>query len=119
MDMNAPSPTVTSIVLPEIVVLPAEIDIINAEAIGAELREAIGHGTAVVIADMSRTVFCDSSGIRQLLVASDRAAEAGGGLRLAIESPAVLRILDTTGVDRLLRIYPNVQAALSDAPGSG
>jgi anti-sigma B factor antagonist len=105
--------------LPEIVAFPAEIDISNAERIGAELREATGHGATVVIADMTRTTFCDSSGIRVLLAASDRAAEAGATLRIALDSYAVLRVLRTTGADKLLRIYASLQAALTNPPESG
>jgi anti-sigma B factor antagonist len=118
MHNSAPKSTVRPLLLPEIVAMPEEIDITNAEDAGAGLRQAIGHGTAVVIADMTRTVFCDSSGIRILLEATERAAEAGAGLRVVVESPAVLRILRTTGVDQLLRIYPSLQAALTNPPDS-
>jgi anti-sigma B factor antagonist len=101
-----------ALVVPEIVCLPAEIDITNAADCGDELRAAIKPDIAVVIADMTRTEFCDSQGMRQLVLAHDRAAEAGAELRLAIESPAVLRALRITGLDQLLRIYPSMQAAL-------
>ncbi len=69
---TAASLVVPEIVVPEIVSLPAEIDLNKASSIGAELRAAIHPGAAVVIADMTRTVFVDSSGIRHLL---DRARE--------------------------------------------
>jgi anti-sigma B factor antagonist len=101
-----------ALVVPEIVALPEEIDITNAASCGDGLRAAIRPGVAVVIADMTRTAFCDSQGMRQLVLAHDRAMEAGAELRLAIESPAVLRALKITGLDQLLQIYPGMQAAL-------
>src|SRR5262245_12296366 len=50
-----------------VVAAPEEIDITNAEALrSALLKEASnGHGTLVV--DMTRTRFCDSSGLHALL----------------------------------------------------
>src|SRR5271165_3105595 len=60
------SPAV-ALLVPEIVTRPAEIDTTNAHAVGDQLRAALRRGVPVVIADMSATAFCDSSGIRQLL----------------------------------------------------
>jgi anti-sigma B factor antagonist len=127
VDNNARNATAKPLVLPEIVTLPGEIDVTNAQSIGDELQAAFGPGVAVVIADMSGTAFLDSSGIRNLLLASEHAAQANAELRLVTESAAVLRVLRVTGVDGLLRIYPNLQAALTnpglvgsqEAPGDG
>jgi anti-sigma B factor antagonist len=113
-DSGLPVAGFSAIVVPEIVCLPEEIDISNAAERGDELRAAIKTGVAVVIADMTRTAFCDSQGMRQLVLAHDRATEAGAELRLAIEAPAVLRALQITGLDQLLRIYPSMQAALQE-----
>jgi anti-sigma B factor antagonist len=112
VDPGMPGPGFSALIVPEIVSLPEEIDITNADSCGDELRAAIRPGVAVVIADLTRTAFCDSQGMRQLVLAQDRATEAGAELRLAIASPAVLRALKITGLDQLLRIYPSMQAAL-------
>jgi hypothetical protein len=69
--------------------LPAEIDITNAAAVGRELGSACRPGVAVVIADMTQTTFCDSPGVRQLLLASDAAGTCGAELRLVIPSAVV------------------------------
>ncbi len=106
--------TVSRLVVPEIVALPAEIDITNAAQVGDDLGVALGAGAAMVIADMTLTQFCDSAGLRQLLIANDRAVASTAELRLVITSAAVLRVLQLTGVDRLLRIYPSLQAALTN-----
>jgi anti-sigma B factor antagonist len=115
VDDNARNATAKPLVVPEIVTLPAEIDVTNAQRIGDELHAAFGPGVAVVIADMTGTAFLDSSGIRYLLLASEHAAQANAELRLVTESAAVLRILAITGVDRLLKTYPTLQAALTNA----
>jgi anti-anti-sigma regulatory factor len=73
VDDNARNATAKPLVVPEIVTLPAEIDVTNAQSIGDELHAAFGPGVAVVIADMTGTAFLDSSGIRYLLLASEHA----------------------------------------------
>ena len=37
-------------------------------------------------------------------------------MRLAVSSPAVLRVLDLVGIDRLIDVYPDVGAALASLP---
>jgi anti-sigma B factor antagonist len=106
--------TVSPLIVPEIVTLPTEIDLANAESLGNELRAAVGSGAAVVIADMTRTVFCDSSGIRHLLIAHDAAVDKHAELRIVIPSAAVLRVLHVTGADHVLSIYRSLQAALTN-----
>ena len=105
--------TVRPLIVPEVVRLPTEIDITNADSVGAELRAAFRPGIAVVIADMTRTTFCDSAGARNLLLANDKAAERQAELRLALPSATVLRTLTVMGLDRVLRIYPSLESALT------
>ncbi|HEU5418900.1 MAG TPA: STAS domain-containing protein, partial [Streptosporangiaceae bacterium] len=92
MDEHADRATVTPLVIPEIVRLPGEIDIANADQVRTGLCAAAQPGVAVVIADMTATQFCDSCGVRSLLVAHDAADRAGAELRLVIPSAAVTRM---------------------------
>jgi anti-sigma B factor antagonist len=107
------------LIIPEIVTFPAEVDLHNARDLGTALIGAFGPGVAVVIADMTATTFCDSSGLRFLMVANDIAAERGADLRLVIPSRSVLRVFRLTGAEQLLRIYGSINEALSNAPQSG
>ena len=87
-----------------VVAAPEEIDITNAEALRAALLQAAnGHGTLVV--DMTRTQFCDSSGLHALIAAHKRAEAEGREVLLVIPSPTVLRVFVLTGMDRMI---PNV-----------
>jgi anti-sigma B factor antagonist len=120
ISMNAESSSnaaVKPLVVPAIVGLPAELDITNAAQAEAELCAAFGPGVTVVIGDMSRSAYCDSSGIRCLVVAHDLATTRNAELRLAVTSEAVLRALKLTGIDRLLNLYPSLEAALGPATG--
>ena len=98
---------------PVVVTLPAEIDITNAERIGEALSTAIASGARIVIADMTGTSFCNSSGISMLVLAHRQAAEHHAELRLAVLSAAVLRALKLVRMDLLLPIYPSLDAALT------
>jgi anti-sigma B factor antagonist len=98
---------------PVIVTLPAEIDIANGAAVGQQLCAAFAPGVTIVIADMTSTVFCDSSGISQLVLAHHCAAAHHAQLRLVVPHDQVLGVLTVTGVDRLLVIYPSLDAALA------
>jgi anti-sigma B factor antagonist len=72
-------------------------------------------GVTIVIADMTSTVFCDSSGISQLVLAHHCAATHHAQLRVAVPHHHVLDVLKVTGVDRLLAIYPSLDAAQAAA----
>ena len=98
-----------------IVALPEQIDIRNAAGVAEELTLAVSHSSVVII-DMTATRFCDCAGARAIVRAHKRASDSGAELRLVVSATLVLRILGLVGVDRLLDIYPSVQAAQSVTP---
>jgi anti-sigma B factor antagonist len=96
-----------------VVVLPAEVDLSNADTIREELLSVLNQGAVLLIADMSRTTFCDSAGVRALVRTFRRAVASASGMCLVVGTPAVRRVLAITGVDRLINIYPSVAASLA------
>lgn len=96
-----------------VVRLPAEIDVTNADTIREDLLSIVNQGADLVVADMSKTRFCDSAGVSALVRAFTRATASATGMRLVAGTPAVQRILSLTGVDRLIGSYPSVAAALA------
>ena len=99
------------------VTLPAEIDVTNAEAIREELLAVLNRGAVLLVADMSKTAFCDSSGVSALVHVFRRAATSGQAMRLVVSTPAVQRVLSITGVDRLVDVYPSVAASMASPNG--
>jgi anti-sigma B factor antagonist len=95
-----------------VVSLPVEIDVTNADMIREELLSVINQGASVLVADMSKTIFCDSAGVSALVRSRTRAAASQSDIRVVVATPAVQRVLSLTGVDRLLDIYPSVAASL-------
>lgn len=101
---------------PAVIALPAEIDMANADRVGEELGSAFAPGVRTVIADMTATTFCDSSGISMLVRAYKQAAANRTELRLVVASTAVLRALALVRMDSLLPIYPSLSQALAAGP---
>lgn len=100
--------------------LPPEIDISIADAVCDELLAVMNQGPVALVADMSKTTFCDSAGVRALVRTFRRATESSTKMRLVVGTLAVERVLQITGVDRLIETYPNVAAALgSSSKGDG
>jgi anti-sigma B factor antagonist len=95
-----------------VVIAPAEVDIANAALMSAALLRAAGSGREVIILDMTATQFCDSAGLSVLIRGHRRAVAEGGSLRVVTATPQLLRILDVTGLDRLLQHFRTLDEAL-------
>jgi anti-sigma B factor antagonist len=99
-----------------VVSMPGEIDAANAADVEALITAALAPGITVVIADLTATRFCDSSGLQQLLLAHRRAAAAGAQLRLAVlPGGPVSRVVELTGINRHVPVYPALKLAI-DSP---
>jgi anti-sigma B factor antagonist len=96
-----------------VVRMPAELDQPNAAQIRVLLTQPLADGVTVLIADMSATASCTLEGLHALLQARAAAAAAGAQLRLAAAGPAVRRLMERTGADRILQLYPSLDAARS------
>jgi anti-anti-sigma factor len=101
---------------PVVVTLPAEVDIANAGAVGEQLAAALVPGVRVVIADMTATTFCDSRGVRMLVLAQRQAVAHGAELRLLLPSPRVLRVWRVLGLDMVLPVYQSLEEAQAPGP---
>ena len=96
-----------------IVAAPEEIDMANARELESALLEATTNGPGTVVADMTRTRFCDSSGIRTLLAVHKRAQADGGELLLVVPGAAVLRAFAIIGIDRVIPNFTSLDEALA------
>ena len=99
-----------------VVAAPGEIDAANVAGLRAALLDAAAHGKRTLVVDMSRTQFCDSSGLNVLVRAHQRAQTDGGEVLLVISAAAVLRILALTGIDRLIPRFTSLREALAQTP---
>ena len=93
--------------------LPEQIDVSNAGQIREELLVVINRGAAALIADMTATLSCDHAGADAVVRAYQRALVSGTQLRLVVTAPIVQRVLGINGLDRLIPIYPTLEAAIA------
>ena len=102
-----------------VVTAPEEIDITNTPELRSALLEASAHGHRTLVVDMTRTQFCDSSGLHTLLAAHKRAKSEGGELLLVIPAIAVLRVFAITGIDRMIPNFTSLDQALEQTSDDG
>ncbi len=96
-----------------VVTLPEHIDVSNADQIREELLSVINRGANEVIADMAATISCDHAGADAVARAYQRAVVSGAQLRLVVTAQIVRRVLSLSGLDRLISIYPSLDAAIA------
>jgi anti-anti-sigma factor len=94
-----------------VVAFPGLVDISNVDQLRDRLLAVINRGAAVLIADMTGTASCDHAGVQAIARACQRAAIGGTQVRLAVTAPGVRRVLAIEGLDRLVPIYPSLEAA--------
>ena len=81
--------------------LAGELDVCTAKAVRAQL-DALEPGFSRLVVDLRRLTFMDSTGVRLLLDVHDAAGRDGHELVVVNGSRPVARVLELTGVDRLL-----------------
>jgi anti-sigma B factor antagonist len=88
------------------VIAAGEIDLYTAPRLHSELAAVIANAApeSKVIVDMSGVEFCDSTGMNVLLSCLRQVRERGGELELASPRPAVMKILQVTGLDSVFTI---------------
>jgi stage II sporulation protein AA (anti-sigma F factor antagonist) len=86
-----------------------DVDLDNFERLAAALRDDSLDGARTVVLDLSGVPFMDSSGLKAMLVASQR---LGDRLALVIDpDSAVLRLLEIAEVSNRFAVHDSVEAA--------
>lgn len=92
-------------------VATGELDLATVEILEAAVDRAISAGFNRIVIDLTAVSFMDSTGMRALLVTSQRLEEENGTLGVVLTGGPVARALAVTGVDRLLKLFDTVAAA--------
>jgi anti-anti-sigma factor len=99
-----------------VVTAAGEIDLTNANSLRDTLLSTLNAGALGLVVDLTATTFIDSAGVSALVRASRRAAATEATMRLAVTAPAVLRVLDLVGINRLIEVHPSVAEAVASLP---
>ena len=96
-----------------VITVRGNLDIDSAPVLTTTLDQVLERPVPRIVVDLSGVEFCDSTGLSAFVVGHNRAAAAGGWVRLAGASEWLTRLLDTVGLTKRLDVYPGVAAALS------
>ncbi|MFD8588967.1 STAS domain-containing protein [Streptomyces sp. NPDC059637] len=112
----------------DVVALVGEIDYDSAQVFSDCLLDRLadaadgegGPRPCRVVLDLSAMGFMDSYGLSRVLTHERLLRASGGWLRLAAPHGQTRRLLETTGMEDVLPVYPDVPSALAgaDRPGS-
>jgi anti-anti-sigma factor len=76
------------------------------------LKRAVDHPARLLVVDLSGVTHFGSAGLNAVLECHEHAEAAGVVVRIAASNPEVLRPIEITRLDGVLRLYPTVPAAL-------
>jgi anti-anti-sigma factor len=90
------------------VALKGELDLSTVNKVEEELESLEAGGAKLIVLDMSRLTFLDSTGLRCLVTADQRARDAGGRLVLVRGPDAVQRVFTITRLEERLEMVDDV-----------
>ncbi|MFF4343244.1 STAS domain-containing protein [Kitasatospora sp. NPDC001540] len=94
-------------------VLAGDLDIETLAPAREVLDLLLAERPPVVVVDLGRVDFCDSSGLNLLLQTRMAATDAGVAFHLAALSGSVQHLLELTGAKAVFAIHETVEAALA------
>jgi anti-anti-sigma factor len=92
------------------VVLRGELDISTATRLEDDLLRVEADGPATLVLDLSQLDFMDSTGLRLVIAADDRAREAGRRFAIVRGNEMLQRVLRVTRLDERLEIVEDADA---------
>lgn len=95
-----------------VLTVAGEIDLATAPQL--QMRVAEVNAAEHLILDMSGVTFMDSTGLRVVIGAHERAREAGGRFALVAPDGPVTKLLAITGVDAWLDVFATQASATAD-----
>lgn len=90
------------------VALRGELDLSTVEKVEDELRRVEDHADKLIVLDLSALTFLDSTGLRLMVTADQRARKAGRRLALVKGPETVHRVFTITKLDERLDMVDDV-----------
>ena len=96
-----------------IIETPQRIDISNNDELKKIMTYYVENDIVKIVVDLKNTDFIDSSGLGALVSQIATCRAKGGDIRLASVGEEVNRVLDITQLNKVLRIFSDIDGAIS------
>ena len=96
-----------------VVALSGELDAYDAPALRETFQKLLESEPDVIVLDLSRVVFLDSTVLGAIVGLLRRVREGGGELRTVMPNTTALRIFEITGLVAALDVWPTREAAVA------
>lgn len=95
--------------------ITGELDLASAPGTGDQIAEGVPSSARVLVADLTRLDFIDSSGVAMLFALARRLGSRRQELRVvAPEGRPVARVLEIVEFDRAAPVRPDLESALTE-----
>jgi anti-anti-sigma factor len=99
-----------------VIALDGRMDLEGTQAIDQQFSFQTTTQKRHIVVDLSNVSFLASIGIRTLLTAARGQESRGGKVVLAAPDDMVRKVLDSTGVDQIVPVYPDIATARAAMP---
>ena len=96
-----------------LVSVSGELDLYTSDRLQNAIDEATSVGADTVLLDLSGVGFIDSTALGAIVQETKRLEGRGVALTLVTDDPRTLRVLEVTGLDRVMRRHATLHDALS------
>jgi anti-sigma B factor antagonist len=98
---------------PNVLQLEGEIDLHVSPEVAESLRTIVATKPKVVVIDLGKVTYLDSSGLAVLIEGMQKVQEYGGKFAVASVQESVQHIFEIARLDQVFQIFPDVDAALA------
>src|SRR5262252_5978708 len=98
---------------PNVLPLEGDIDLHVSPAVTESLNAVIKKKPELIVIDLSRATFIDSAGVAALILAMQEVEAYGGKFFLSGLQETLRSIFETSRLDRIFHIFPDIGDALA------
>ncbi len=100
-----------------VIAVCGRLDTVNSAAFDAQTASVFADRCARVLLDMSAATYLSSAGLRSILKIIKQVAGCGGRVGMFSVPTTILEIIEISGFQALLDIYPDRETALKESVG--
>lgn len=100
-----------------VVTVSGELDVATVPGLGDALARVLNEGAHEVVVDLLAVPFVDSVALGLLVETSRRMDARGGVFRIVCDDRRIVRIIEITGLNRVLLCHPTLREALESIDG--